>query len=72
MGATPDLFPHVGKVPGSENQWILAGFNGAGMLMIFTMTQAIAKMLREGVTYEETGLPEHFKSTMERLTANVP
>ncbi|PYI09232.1 FAD dependent oxidoreductase superfamily [Aspergillus sclerotiicarbonarius CBS 121057] len=68
MGHTPDTLPHVGRVPGSQSQWILAGFNGAGMLMIFTMTQAIARMV-EGVEYEDTGLPGLFKSTSERLAA---
>lgn len=67
MGSTPDGLPHVGRVPGSMNQWLLAGFNGAGMLMIFTTSQAIAKMAVEGVEYESTGLPRLFKSTLERL-----
>ncbi|PWY76133.1 FAD dependent oxidoreductase [Aspergillus sclerotioniger CBS 115572] len=66
MGYTPDTLPHVGRVPGSKSQWILAGFNGAGMLTIFTVTQAIAKMV-DGVEYEDTGLPVLFKSTPERL-----
>lgn len=69
MGVTPDMLPHVGKVPGSKNQWLLAGFNGAGMLLIFTMTQAIAKMVANGVEYEDTGLSGIFKSTPERLNA---
>ncbi|OOF93921.1 hypothetical protein ASPCADRAFT_209176 [Aspergillus carbonarius ITEM 5010] len=68
MGYTPDTLPHVGRVPGSKSQWILAGFNGAGMPMIFTITQAIARML-EGVEYEDTGLSTLFKSTSERLAA---
>ncbi|RAL03233.1 NAD(P)/FAD-dependent oxidoreductase [Aspergillus ibericus CBS 121593] len=67
MGYTPDTLPHVGRVPGSQCQWILAGFNGAGMVMIFTMTRAIASMVVKGLEYEETGLPGLFKSTSERL-----
>jgi len=67
MGVTPDMLPHVGRVPSSKNQWLLAGFNGAGMLLIFTMTQAIAKMVMNNVEYEDTGLSSIFKSTSERL-----
>lgn len=67
MASTPDVLPHVGRIPGSQNQWILAGFNGAGMLQIFTLTQAIAKMVTEEVEYEGTGLPELFKATNTRL-----
>ncbi|KAJ6007355.1 hypothetical protein N7540_011331 [Penicillium herquei] len=67
MGETPDALPHVGKVPGSHNQWLLAGFNGSGMVLIFTASQGIAKMIVEDVDYEETGLPRVFKSTPERL-----
>ncbi|KAJ6104495.1 hypothetical protein N7523_010815 [Penicillium sp. IBT 18751x] len=68
MASTPDALPHVGRVPGSKNQWILAGFNGAGMLQLFTLTQAIAKMVTEEIEYEDTGLPEFFKATDARLT----
>lgn len=67
MASTPDVLPHVGRIPGSQNKWILAGFNGAGMLQIFTLTQAIAKMVTEEVEYEGTGLPELFKATNTRL-----
>lgn len=67
MGVTPDMLPHVGRVPGSQNQWILAGFNGAGMLLIFTMTQAISNMVTKGAEYEDTGLSSLFQSTFERL-----
>lgn len=56
MGSTPDALPHAGKVPGSKNQWILAGFNGIGMFQIFTMAQAVAKMVIRGHEYEDTGL----------------
>ena len=67
MGETPDALPHLGLVPGATNQWILAGFNGAGMTMIFTASRGIAGMVLDGVDYEETGLPRLFKSTAERL-----
>lgn len=45
IGKTLDAFPHIEKVPGPRNQWLLAGFNGAGMMIIFTTARAIAKMI---------------------------
>lgn len=67
MGVTTDGMPHVGRVPGTENQWILAGFNGGGMVIIPTTTQGIAKMVMEGKELEETNIPTQFKTTEARL-----
>ena len=69
MGITPDGFPHVGKVPGEENQWILAGFNGGGMPLIYLCAKSIVKMVLEDLPFEETGVkvPKVFKTTEERL-----
>ncbi|KAI0134333.1 FAD dependent oxidoreductase-domain-containing protein [Xylariales sp. AK1849] len=67
MGITPDGIPHVGQVPGTDNQWILAGFNGGGMPLIFTATREIALMVLRGATFEETNMPKVFKTTEERL-----
>ncbi|KAF3769468.1 FAD dependent oxidoreductase superfamily [Cryphonectria parasitica EP155] len=55
MGSTPDGQPHVGKVPGKENQWILAGFNGGGNALTFLSAKAVARMVMEGVSLDETG-----------------
>lgn len=35
MGHTSDLQPRIGSIPGRPNQYILAGFNGHGMPVIF-------------------------------------
>ncbi len=67
MGLTPDGLPHVGQVPGTRNEWLLAGFNGGGMVFIFTMTQALADMVLEGKELEQTAIPVLFKTTEERL-----
>jgi glycine/D-amino acid oxidase-like deaminating enzyme len=57
QGETADGFPFVGKVPGKENWYVAAGFNGGGMTFIFSCAEGLAKMV-EGKTYEETGLPK--------------
>lgn len=68
MGITTDGLPHAGRVPGTSNQWILAGFNGGGMLLIPTMTQGIAEMVAKGKELEETNIPAQFKTTEARLS----
>lgn len=67
MGATPGGVPHVGQVPGTENQWILAGFNGGGMPLIFTSARGVADMVCNGISFKETGILEMFETTAERL-----
>lgn len=69
MGSTPEGFPHVGKIPGKENQWVLAGFNGGGNATTFLCAKAVAKMVLEGVAFGETGVgvPRDFETTEKRL-----
>ena len=59
--------PHVGIVPGKQHQFIMAGFNGGGMSWIFLTGKAMASMIRDDVSFEETGLPSVFKATKQRL-----
>lgn len=59
--------PHIGAVPGKENQYICAGFNGHGMPLILLATKGVVKMIQEGCEFEETGIPGAFKTTEERL-----
>jgi glycine/D-amino acid oxidase-like deaminating enzyme len=67
MGRTVDGVPHVGIVPGKQNQFIMAGFNGGGMTWIFLTGKAMATMIRDNVPFEETGLPSVFQAAKERL-----
>ena len=68
MAYTPDELPHVGPVPGMESeQYVIAGFNGGGMSQIFLAAEGLAKMLVDGITFDETGLPKQLESTAERL-----
>ena len=70
QGFTPDGLPHVGEVPGKEGEhYILAGFNGGGNAMIFLCAKAVADMVVCGRSFERTGLPKFFKTTIERLEA---
>ena len=69
MGYTSDFMPHIGEVPNSPGQYVIAGFSGRGMAYIFLASQAVAKMVTRGIDYEQTGLPAIFKSTIERLSS---
>ncbi|KAL4957511.1 FAD dependent oxidoreductase [Aspergillus filifer] len=67
MGYAYDTAPHVGEVPGYPGRFISAGYDGHGMPVILLATKALADMVLNGKSYEETGLPRVFKSTKERL-----
>jgi hypothetical protein len=71
IGKTADGLPHCGRVPGQDNHFILAGFNGAGMPHIFLTAKGIARMIREDMPFEQSGIPRIFKTTVERLKENV-
>ena len=74
MGYTADGIPHIGTIPGGEkpNQFIMAGFNGGGMLFIFLFGKAMARMIRDDIPFEETGLLPVFKTTEQRLKSALP
>ncbi|KAJ5502105.1 FAD dependent oxidoreductase superfamily [Penicillium fimorum] len=67
MGYSWDSQPHVGPIPGEEDQYVLAGFNGHGMPLVFLSALGVAKMIRNGIEFEEAGIPRLFQSTKERL-----
>ncbi|KAL2872408.1 FAD dependent oxidoreductase-domain-containing protein [Aspergillus lucknowensis] len=67
MGYSSDGLPHVGPVPGHENQWIIGGFTGHGMPQIFLAAEGLAKMVVHGTEFKDTGLPRLFQTTQARL-----
>ncbi|RDW77707.1 FAD dependent oxidoreductase superfamily-like protein [Coleophoma cylindrospora] len=67
MGYSYDSNPHVGEVPGKPNQFVLAGFNGHGMPVIWLSGKAVAKMVSENIPIEQTNVPRLFKTTQERI-----
>ena len=72
QGRTTDEQPHIGEVPGSNgSQYVIAGFNGGGMGLIFSSAKGLAMMVREGASFENTGLPRIFKTTKERLSKTM-
>lgn len=67
MGYSADFMPHIGSVPGKPHQFIIAGFNGHGMPQILLSSKGLAAMVRDGVPFEQTGLPRLFETTKERI-----
>ncbi|OQN97528.1 hypothetical protein B0A48_16681 [Cryoendolithus antarcticus] len=72
QGITRDGLPFVGEVVGQQGkQYVLAGYNGGGMAMIFLCAEGVAEMIVNGKPYEDTGLPMMMKSTAGRLRGSL-
>jgi glycine/D-amino acid oxidase-like deaminating enzyme len=67
IAMTPDSVPMVGAIDGKPGQWICAGFNGHGMARIFTCAPGLVKLMMDQ-SWQETGLPECFQYSNDRLT----
>lgn len=67
MGYSSDGFPHIGPVPGKQDQYICAGFSGHGMPQIYLCAKAIVKMVLEGRSAEEVDLPRLYRVSQARL-----
>ncbi|KAJ4132513.1 hypothetical protein NW754_015330 [Fusarium falciforme] len=69
MGYSGDFMPHVGEVPDKPGQFIIAGFTGHGMPQILLSSKGMAAMVRDGVSFENSGLPRIFKTTKARISS---
>ncbi|TGO11851.1 hypothetical protein BTUL_0100g00290 [Botrytis tulipae] len=71
IGYSFDSNPHIGLVPQKSDQFIIAGFNGHGMPVIWLAAKGLAEMLRTGKSFEEVrvpmSLPRLFKTTKDRI-----
>jgi glycine/D-amino acid oxidase-like deaminating enzyme len=67
MGYSCDSLPHVGHVPERNGVFILAGFNGHGMPVVFLTAKGVAEMVVLEKSYQETKLPSLYKTSKERL-----
>lgn len=70
IAMTPDSVPLVGPIDGCEGQYICAGFNGHGMARIWTCAPGLVKLMKGG-SWEETGLPECFQYSDERIARSA-
>ncbi|KAJ5388711.1 FAD dependent oxidoreductase, partial [Penicillium cosmopolitanum] len=67
IAMTTDSVPFVGAIESLPGQYICAGFNGHGMARIFTCAPGVARLVFQG-DWKDTGLPECFQFTPERLS----
>ena len=67
MGHSYDSNPHTGAIPNREGQFIIAGFNGHGMPVIWLPAKELAKMVIQGVLFGETSMPLLFQTTQFRI-----
>jgi glycine/D-amino acid oxidase-like deaminating enzyme len=68
MAYTADELPIVGKVPGADGHYVVAGFNGGGMDRIFLSARGVAAMMVTGVSFTDSGVPASFEPTQQRLS----
>lgn len=69
MGYSSDFMSHIGGIPERPGQFILAGFSGHGMPEILLSSKAVVAMVRDGIPFENTGLPSIFKTTTQRIAS---
>ncbi|KAK1460213.1 FAD dependent oxidoreductase superfamily protein [Colletotrichum melonis] len=67
MGYSSDFIPHLGGVPGKPGQYIIAGFSGHGMPEILLSSKGVAAMIRDGASFESTGLPRIMETSRARI-----
>jgi len=67
MAYSYDAHPHIGQVPLKEGQFIIAGFNGHGMPVIWLAAQELARMISQGIPFEATAMPRLFKTSAQRI-----
>jgi hypothetical protein len=71
IGHTADGYPFCGHVPGKGNLFVPTVYNGGAMPPIFWTAEGIAKMIREDVPFEQSGIPKNFNITEERLKKDI-
>ncbi|KAK8062581.1 hypothetical protein PG997_014678 [Apiospora hydei] len=68
MGYSPDGCPFVGAVPGVENMWMAASFQGHGMVLCWMCAKALAAMMDGRDDDELKGwFPDAFRVKEDRL-----
>lgn len=67
MGYSYDSHPHIGSVPNKPGQYIIAGFNGHGMPVIWLTSKGLAKIIASDVPFEQSGVPRLFQTSQARI-----
>ncbi|KAI2629070.1 FAD dependent oxidoreductase [Hypomontagnella submonticulosa] len=67
MGYSADKSPHIGHVPSKPGLYICAGFHGHGMPNVLLCAKGLAKMIKTGCAFAETGVPACYETGAVRL-----
>ena len=68
MGYSADGFPLIGQVPGEQDLFVAASFQGSGMVLCFSSAQSLVDIvLNSDKKRADRSLPEAFILTHERL-----
>ena len=67
MGYSSDGFPVIGQLPGEDDLYIAASFQGLGMVLCFESTKALLKLMKQDDEGLDQWFPKAFRVTRERM-----
>ena len=67
MGYSADGFPLVGQIPGEDDLYIAASFQGSGMVLCLESTRALAEIMNQDDEALDQWFPKAFRVTHERM-----
>ena len=67
MGYSADGFPLIGKMPGEDDLYIAASFQGSGMVLCFDSTRALFEIMEHADEALDQWFPKAFRVTHERM-----
>ena len=67
MGYSADGFPLIGQMPGEEDLYIAASFQGSGMVLCFESAIALCEIMSQDDEALDRWFPKAFRITRERM-----
>ena len=67
MGYSADGFPLIGQMPGEEDLYIAASFQGSGMVLCFQSAIALSEIISQDDEALDRWFPKAFRVTHERM-----
>lgn len=67
MGYSSDGFPLIGQMPGEDDLYIAASFQGSGMVLCFESTKALFEIMNQDGEMLDQWFPKPFRVTHERM-----
>ncbi|CAF9909991.1 hypothetical protein IMSHALPRED_008524 [Imshaugia aleurites] len=67
MGYSSDGFPLIGQMPGEDDLYIAASFQGLGMVLCFESTRALCEIMTKDDGALDQWFPQSFRVTRDRM-----